>query len=71
MSRRAQLIKGHSWGELKAMLENQAREPHPQIYAVKSEIPPPDVVFTTVPRTQHYIPSEARKGIILPLHPSS
>ena len=66
MSRRAQLIKGHSWGELKAMLENHAREPHPQIYAVKSvEIPePPDVVFTTVPRTQHYIPSEARKGIM-------
>ena len=64
MSRRAQLIKGHSWGELKAMLE-QAREPHPQIYSVKSveKIEPPDVVFTAVPRTQHFVPSKVRKGI--------
>ena len=66
MSRKAQLIKGHSWGELKEMLENHAREPHPQIYSVKSvEIPePPDVVFTTVPRTQHCVPSEVRKSIM-------
>ena len=66
MSRRAQLIKGHSWGELKEMIENHAREPHPQIYSVKSvEIPePPDVVFTTVPRTQHFVPSEVRKSIM-------
>ena len=50
----------------KEMLENHAREPHPQIYSVKSvEIPePPDVVFTTVPRTQHFVPSEVRKSIM-------
>ena len=66
MSRRAQLIKGHSWGELKEMIENRAREPNPQIYSVKSvEVPePPDVVFTTVPRTQHFVPSEVRKSIM-------
>ena len=66
LSRRARLTKGHSWEELKAMLDQLAREPHPQIYLVKSvEIPePPDVVFTTVPRTQHFVPSEVRKGIV-------
>ena len=66
MTRRAQLIKGHSWGELKEMLENHAREPHPQIYSVKSvDIPElPEVVFTTVPRTQHFVPSEVRKNIM-------
>ena len=48
------------------MLENYAQEPHPQIYSVKSvDIPePPDVVFTTVPRTQHFVPSEVRKSIM-------
>ena len=66
MSRRARLIKGHSWRELKEMLENCVQEPHPQIYSVKSvDIPePPDVVFTTVPRTQHFVPSEVRKSIM-------
>ena len=66
ISRRAELTKGHSWIELKEMLENHAQEPHPQIYSVKSvEVPkPPDVVFTTVPRTQHFVPSEVRKSIM-------
>ena len=66
MSRRAELIKGHSWGELKTMMEKRAREPHPQIYSVKSvDIPePPNVVFTTVPRTQHFVPSDVRKVIM-------
>ena len=66
MSRKAQLIKGHSWGELKEMHESNAREPYPQVYAVKSvEIPePPQVVFTAVPRTQHFKPSDVRKSII-------
>ena len=47
------------------MLDNHAREPHPQIYSVKSvDIPElPGVVFTTVPRTQHFVPSEVRKNI--------
>ena len=66
ISGRAELITGHSWRELKEMLENHAQEPHPQIYSVKSvEVPkPPDVVFTTVPRTQHFVPFEVRKGIM-------
>ena len=66
MSRRAQLIKGHSWGELKKMLDSNACEQHPQVYSVKSvDIPElPDVVFTRVPRTQHFAPSEVRKSIM-------
>ena len=66
MSRRARLVKGHSWGELKEMLDSNAREPHPQVYAVRSvEIPePPEVVFTAVPKTQHFAPSEVRKSIM-------
>ena len=57
MSRRAQLVKGHSWEELKEMLDSHACEQHPQIYSVKSvDIPElPDVVFTRVPRTQHFV----------------
>ena len=66
MSRRARLVKGHSWGELKEMLDSNAREPHPQVYAVRSvEIPePPEVVFTAVPKTQHFAPSEVRRSIM-------
>ena len=47
------------------MLDSNAHEPHPQVYSVKSvEIPePPEVVFTAVPRTQHFKPSEVRKSI--------
>ena len=42
-----------------------ACEQHPQIYSVKSvDIPElPDVVFTRVPRTQHFAPSEVRRSI--------
>ena len=36
MSRRAQLVKGHSWGELKEMLDSQACNQCPQVYSVKS-----------------------------------
>ena len=66
ISRRAELIKGHSWRELKDMFENHTQEPHPQIYSVKSvEVTkPPEVVFTTVPRTQHFVPTEVRKSIM-------
>ena len=66
MSRRAQLIKGHSWKELKEMLDSNAREPYPQVYSVKSvEVPePPQVVFTAVPRTQHFKPADVRKSIV-------
>ena len=66
VSKRAELLAGHSWRELKEMLETYTHEPHPQIYSVKTvEVPkPPDVVFTMVPRTQHFVPSEARKNIM-------
>ena len=66
ISKRAELIKGHSWRELKEMFENHRQVPHPQIYSVKSvEVAkPPEVVFTTVPRTQHFVPSEVRKSIM-------
>ena len=66
LARRAELVQGHSWEELKDMLERLAREPHPQIYSIKSvEVPePPSVVFTAVPRTQHFVPSEVRDVIM-------
>ena len=66
VSKRAELKAGHSWRELKDMLENYAQEPHPQIYSVKTvKVPePPEVVFTTVPRTQHFVPTEVRKSIM-------
>ena len=48
------------------MLENYTQEPHPQINSVKTlEVPkPPEVVFTMVPRTQYFVPTEARKSIM-------
>ena len=66
VSKRAELIAGHSWRELKEMLENCVHEPHPQIYSVKTvEVPkPPEVVFTLVPRTQYFVPSEVRRNIM-------
>ena len=36
ISKRAELRQGHSWKELKDMIENRAHEPHPQIYSVKT-----------------------------------
>ena len=66
VSKRAELLARHSWRELKEMLENNTHETHPQIYSGKTvDIPkPPDVVFTMVPRTQHFVPSEVRKTIM-------
>ena len=66
ISKRAELIKGHSWKELKEMFENHRQEPHPQVYSVKAVkvADPPEVVFTTVPRTQHFVPREVRKRIM-------
>ena len=63
VSKRAELKKGHSWRELKEMLENHAQDPHPQIDSVKTvEVSnPPEVVFTKVPRTQHFNPTEVRR----------
>ena len=50
IARKAKLISGHTWDELKEMIDNRTYEPQPQIYSVKTvAIPePPNVVFTTV-----------------------
>ena len=66
ISKRAELRQGHSWKELKDMIENRAHEPHPQIYSVKTaQVPkPPEMVFTIVPRTQSFAPAEVRKNIM-------
>ena len=63
IAKKAKLITGHTWRELKEMIDNRTHEPQPQIYAVKTvAIPePPNVVFTTVPRTHYFLPSEVRK----------
>ena len=43
-----------------------AREPKPQIYAVKTIVvpEPPNVVFTAVPHTKHFTPKDVRKEIV-------
>ena len=60
IAKKAKLIAGHAWKELKEMIDNHTYEPQPQIYFVKTVAisDPPDVVFTTVPRTHFFIPSE-------------
>ena len=62
---KAKLISGHDWTELREMLDNQKYEPQPQIYSVKTvEVPEtPAVVLSATPRTQHFRPTEVRKGI--------
>ena len=66
IAEKAMLLSGHTWDELKEMIDNQTHEPQPQIYSVKTvAVPePPNVVFTTVPPTQHFSPKEVRKNII-------
>ena len=63
---KATLLSGHTWDELKEMIDNQSYEPQPQIYSVKTvAIPePPNVVFTTTPNTHDFRPSDVRKKII-------
>ena len=48
------------------MLYTMAREPQPQIYAVKTiAVPEPsNVVFTAVPHTMHFKPSDVRREIV-------
>ena len=66
IAEKATLLSGHTWDELKEMIDNQTYEPQSQIYFVKTvAVPePPNVVFTTVPPTQHFSPKEVRKNII-------
>ena len=65
IARKATLISGHTWDELKEMIDNRTYEPQPQIHSVKTvAIPePPNVVFTTVPHAQHFRPTDVRKKI--------
>ena len=60
IAKKAKLISGHRWDELKEMLDNRTYEPQPQIYSVKTvEVPEaPSVVFTTTPRTHYFVPTD-------------
>ena len=51
-AKHATLVSGHSWQELKKMLDNQTHEPQPQICSVKAvEVPEtPMVLISLVPR---------------------
>ena len=60
------MLSGHTLDELQEMLDTMTYEPQPQIYSVKTvAVPEPsNVVFTTVPHTQHFKPNDVRKEII-------
>ena len=66
IARKAKLVSGHKWHELKEMIDNQTYEPQPQIYSVKTVAvsEAPSVVFTTTPRTHYFSPGDVRKKII-------
>ena len=52
------LVSGHSWNELKDMMDNRTYEPQPQIYSVKTIAIPetPKVLLSAAPRTRHFLP---------------
>ena len=62
----ANLVSGHSWQELKEMLDNQAHEPQPQIYSVKAVAVPeaPMVLISLVARTKYFEPWKIRAKVI-------
>ena len=66
IAKKATRISGHTLEELQEMLYTMAREPQPQIYAVKTIAvsEPSNVVFTKVPHTKHFKPSDVRKEIV-------
>ena len=66
IARKARRISGHTLDDLPEMLYTMAREPKPQIYAVKTiAVPEPsNVVFTKVPHNMHFKPSDVRKEIV-------
>ena len=66
IARKAKRIFGHTLDDLQEMLATMAREPQPQIYSVKTiAVPEPSkVVFTAVPQTMHFKPSDVRREII-------
>ena len=63
VSTQSNLVSGHSWMELKDMLDEQAQEPQPQIYSVKAVTVPkvPLVVFS---QTKRFQPWKARLDIV-------
>ena len=76
IAKHADLVSGHSWRELKEMLENQAYEPQPQIHSIKAvEVPEtPMVLISLVPRNDHFLPWKVRDKIVElfeNLHPSA
>ena len=66
IARKAKLLSGYALDDLQEMLDTMAHEPQPQIYSVKTvAVPEPsNVVFTGVPHTQHFKPSDVRREII-------
>ena len=66
LARKAKLISGHKWSELKSMIDNRTCEPQPQVYSVKTVAVPetPRVVLSETPRAQHFIPTTVRKRIV-------
>ena len=66
IARKATLVSGHTWSELKNMIDNRTYEPQPQIYSVKTVavLETPKVLLSATPRTQHFLPSNVRKQIV-------
>ena len=66
IARKATRVAGHTLDELQEMLDTMTRDPQPQICSVKTVavLEPSKVVFTTVPHTHHFKPSDVRKEII-------
>ena len=65
-AKHATLVSGHSWQELKEMLDNQAREPQPQIYSFKAVAVPetPMVEISLVAHTERFGPRKAQAKVI-------
>ena len=65
IAQKATLISGHTWTELKNMLDNGIYEPQPQIYSVKTVavLEVPKVLLSATPRTHHFNPTEVRRRI--------
>ena len=66
IARKAKRISGHTLDNLQEMLDTMAREPQPQIYSIKTIAVPElsNVVFTAVPHTMHFKPSDVRREIV-------
>ena len=72
----ATLVSGHSWQELKMLLDDQVYEPQPQINSVKAVTVPeaPLVIISPVSNTQHCYPRKTRLDIMAwfdEFHPSN